>query len=513
VLIAVTFLTPPSAIPAAAAGSERTLYLYYTHTKETGTFTFKRNGQYDRRVLAELNHFLRDWRRGEDADMDPALFDLLWEVYREVGGNQPIHIVSAYRSPATNAMLAARSSAVADNSQHMKGKAMDFFIPGVQLSTLRAIAIKHQVGGVGYYPTSGSPFVHLDTGSVRAWPRMTRAQLQKIFPDGRTLHLPSDGTPLSSDGRRYAEAEWSKCHRVPCQGGGDGDGGGNLFEFLFGGDNADVQVAALAPSQRTVSTIAVNAPVPAERPMVLGAEPVEIPFGAAPSDELAPIPATKSPTILLATGPSLPFEDGETALVALANLAPQPESRSATGGEPELVTAYVPAIPAEPGAQRALEMIIARSTTAALPAPTKVPSAIEDMELRTAALGSQPETPAAFTVVQGLVDMTWKAIEDVTAPPLTQALLAKTAAASNHSFNARDIELFAPDIDHVTETMVQPDLFSSSVFGTLYEAEGHLAKETELGPLTTRMGVIPAIDPVPVYDQFDAAAPLLVAQR
>jgi uncharacterized protein YcbK (DUF882 family) len=506
---------PPSAIPATAAGSERTLYLYYTHTKETGTFTFKRNGQYDRRVLAELNHFLRDWRRGEDANMDPALFDLLWAVYREVGGNQPIHIVSAYRSPATNAMLAARSSAVADNSQHMKGKAMDFFIPGVQLSTLRAIAMKHQVGGVGYYPTSGSPFVHLDTGSVRAWPRMTRAQLQKIFPDGRTLHLPSDGTPLSNEGRRYAEAEWKKCHQVPCRGSSDGDGGGNLFEFLFGGGNdADVQVAALAPSQRTVSTIAVNAPVPAERPTAMGAEPVEIPFGTAPSDDLAPVPAMKSPTMLLATGPSLPYEDGETALVALANLAPAPKSRATVSNEPDLVTAYVPAIPAEPGAQRALEMIIARSTTAALPAPSqKVPPAIDDMELRTAALGAQPETPAAFNVVQGLVDMTWKAIGEVTAPPLTQALLAKTAPATDNSFIARDVELQAPDIDHVSETMVQPALFSSSVFGELYEAEGHLAKETELGPLTTRMGVIPAIDPVPVYDHFDAAAPLLVAQR
>ena len=150
--------------------------------------------------------------------MDPRLFDLVWEVYQDVGGTQPIHIVSAYRSPATNAMLAAKSSGVADNSQHMRGTAMDFFIPGIPLARLRATAMKKQVGGVGYYPTSGSPFVHLDTGSVRAWPRMTRAQLKKVFPDGRTLHLPTDGKPLSGDGRRYAEAEWKKCHAVPCNG-------------------------------------------------------------------------------------------------------------------------------------------------------------------------------------------------------------------------------------------------------------------------------------------------------
>ena len=78
----------------------------------------------------------------------------------------------------------------------MLGKAMDFFIPGVKLSRLREIGFKLQGGGVGYYPKSGSPFVHFDTGNVRAWPRMSRDQLVRIFPDGKTLHLPPDGKPL-----------------------------------------------------------------------------------------------------------------------------------------------------------------------------------------------------------------------------------------------------------------------------------------------------------------------------
>jgi hypothetical protein len=55
---------------------------------------------------------------------------------------------------------------------------------------------------VGYYPTSGSPFVHLDVGSVRHWPRMTREQLARVFPNGRTVHIPSDGQPLAG----YAQA-------------------------------------------------------------------------------------------------------------------------------------------------------------------------------------------------------------------------------------------------------------------------------------------------------------------
>ena len=182
------------AIPSAqAAGGTRTLYLYYTHTKETGKFTFRKNGSYDQKVLAQLNTFLRDWRRNEPAKMDPALFDLIWEVYQEVGASEPIHVVSAYRAPETNEMLRSKSSGVAKNSRHTQGMAMDFYIPGVPLKKLRQAAMKKQVGGVGYYPTSGSPFVHLDTGNVRAWPRMTKAQLTTLFPDGKTLHLPAEG--------------------------------------------------------------------------------------------------------------------------------------------------------------------------------------------------------------------------------------------------------------------------------------------------------------------------------
>ncbi|MCQ4079009.1 DUF882 domain-containing protein, partial [Klebsiella pneumoniae] len=91
------------------------LYLYYTHTKETARIVFKRNGNYVQSGLNELNRFLRDWRRNEPAKMDPRLFDLIWEVYQEVGATQPINIVSAYRSPKTNEMLRQTSSGVAEN--------------------------------------------------------------------------------------------------------------------------------------------------------------------------------------------------------------------------------------------------------------------------------------------------------------------------------------------------------------------------------------------------------------
>ncbi len=182
---------------AGADAETRTLKLYYLHTGEKAEIPYKKDGRYIDAGLKKINYFLRDWRRGEPTKMDPALLDLVWEVHQKSGSRQPINVVSAYRSPATNNMLRSRSRGVAKNSQHTLGKAMDFFLPDVKLSKLREIGLKMGGGGVGFYPTSGSPFVHLDTGSVRHWPRMSRQELASIFPDGRTLHVPSDGKPMS----------------------------------------------------------------------------------------------------------------------------------------------------------------------------------------------------------------------------------------------------------------------------------------------------------------------------
>jgi uncharacterized protein YcbK (DUF882 family) len=193
--------------PAVADSDTRTLSFRNAHTGEELTVTFKRNGQYDAAALKQLNWFMRDWRKEQQVEMDPQLFDVVWEANRAVGGTQPVEVVCGYRSPETNAMLRARSNGVAENSNHTRGQALDFFIPGVPLEKIREVGLRLQRGGVGFYPSSGSPFVHLDVGSIRHWPRMTYDQLAKVFPDGRTVHLPSNGQPLPGFELALADAE------------------------------------------------------------------------------------------------------------------------------------------------------------------------------------------------------------------------------------------------------------------------------------------------------------------
>jgi uncharacterized protein YcbK (DUF882 family) len=191
---------------AVAEGDTRTITMRHIHTGEDITITYKRDGRYDDAALAKLNWFLRDWRRGEQTNMDPRLVDLVWEVQRESGSKEPIQVVCGYRSPQTNAMLRRSSEGVARFSQHILGRAMDFYVPGIPLEQLREIGLRLARGGVGFYPESGSPFVHMDVAGIRMWPRMTREQLSRVFPDGRTVQIPTDGKPMPGYALALADA-------------------------------------------------------------------------------------------------------------------------------------------------------------------------------------------------------------------------------------------------------------------------------------------------------------------
>ncbi len=192
---------------ASARGETRTLSIYNIHTKESLTVTFKRDGKYDREALKQINHIMRDWRKDESREMDPALIDLIWTLHETLGSKEPIKLISGYRSAATNGKLRRRGGGQAKNSQHIQGKAADIQFPDVPVKTLRNSALVQEWGGVGYYPTSGIPFVHVDTGRVRMWPRIARLELAALFPDGHTKYIPSDGKPITPKDYQLAVAK------------------------------------------------------------------------------------------------------------------------------------------------------------------------------------------------------------------------------------------------------------------------------------------------------------------
>jgi len=153
--------------PDLDLASPRTLSLINVNSQEAITVTFWSDGTYRREALDKLNHFLRDTRDNAQTEMDPKLFDVLWHTTKIVGYEGTIEVLSAYRSPNTNAWLASVSRGVARDSQHMNGNAMDIRFPGVPVFKIRQAAQALDMGGVGFYPRSG--FVHLDTGPVRYW--------------------------------------------------------------------------------------------------------------------------------------------------------------------------------------------------------------------------------------------------------------------------------------------------------------------------------------------------------
>lgn len=165
--LATATLIPSFAFAAQALPQTRSLAFRSLHTGEEVAATYLRDGTLQSDGLQTLNHVLRDWRSGEVWEMDPKLFDLLYALRQRLDSKAPIELISAYRSPKTNAKLAANSSGVAKRSLHMQGRATDIRLPERDLKALHQAALALQAGGVGLYSKSG--FIHVDTGRVRRW--------------------------------------------------------------------------------------------------------------------------------------------------------------------------------------------------------------------------------------------------------------------------------------------------------------------------------------------------------
>jgi uncharacterized protein YcbK (DUF882 family) len=159
---------PAAALASRRSGGARTLAFDNAWTGEKLKVTYYENGRYIDDALGALDKMMRDHRNNSIAEMDPRLYDLLFDLHRLMDTGRPFTLISGYRSPETNDMLAARSRAVARNSFHLRGWAADVRIDGRNLRQLALGAISLKRGGVGMY-SRRSNFIHVDTGPIRRW--------------------------------------------------------------------------------------------------------------------------------------------------------------------------------------------------------------------------------------------------------------------------------------------------------------------------------------------------------
>jgi uncharacterized protein YcbK (DUF882 family) len=157
----------PKLACASLPDAARRLHFYNTHTGESLKTVYWEEGAYNKEALQAINRVLRDHRTGDMHPIDPRLLDMLATLHRRMGSVKRYEVISGYRSPKSNAMLHERTNGVAANSLHMYGRAIDIRLTDRPLSALRSCALDMRQGGVGYYPASR--FVHVDTGSVKAW--------------------------------------------------------------------------------------------------------------------------------------------------------------------------------------------------------------------------------------------------------------------------------------------------------------------------------------------------------
>ena len=417
-ILVATGLAPNSTESAVANGDTRTVIFSSQHTNEQGSFTYMVNGVYDQSVLDKLNWFMRDWRLNEPTKMDPHLFDIIWEVYRESGSKEPIDVLSGYRSPQTNAMLRRRSRQVAEHSLHMEGRAIDAHFVDVGPARIRDIAMRMQEGGVGFYPT-GETWVHIDSGAVRYWPRMSRAALTRLFPDGKTVFIPSDGQPMP--GYELAKAE------IEARGGEiQTASGGGLFAWLFGsrGGGADddeesssqaaaviggrgggrsgggVQIADAGPA--AVAQAKLNLPTGPEYASAPEPEPAPKPAPAmkqeaAPAPQPEVVAALEQPKVESDAQPDSPVKlNGPITALDLAPLPPRrPSAR-------ELLLASISDLPLPP--VRPADLLIAEgpeTVAAGSPLPPARPPGIAAAPETTGSIAPTPPARPANLMVPG----------------------------------------------------------------------------------------------------------------
>ncbi len=237
-----------------AGGETRTISLYHVHTKENINVTYMQNGRYVPSAMKKINYLMRDWRRDQVVTIDPKTLDLMWELHADLGSKRPIHIVCGFRSNKTNAFLRRIGRNVARESQHVKGKAIDFYFPDVDTKKIRNAALYRKVGGVGFYRSSGGPsgFLHVDSGKIRHWgPAISRTQMVAALSEGRRV-TGRRMTRTNDDDTQVAAADQQSPKKS----------GYSIVDWFTGkpkkSTNAAVVVAAAKPEQSAPSYTEAN---------------------------------------------------------------------------------------------------------------------------------------------------------------------------------------------------------------------------------------------------------------
>jgi uncharacterized protein YcbK (DUF882 family) len=172
------------------------LRLLDAHTGATFNGSYRDDSGPIARVMEELSVFLRDHHSGRVTDIDVGVIDFLADVMAATGQTSAV-VLSAFRTHETNAMLARTTFGVAENSQHIYGRALDVRFPA-KLPGAVAAARAMKRGGVGWYPHSG--FIHLDTGPVRNWDLDERGLQDLLIARSSAPSGPSPGGKMVVNG-------------------------------------------------------------------------------------------------------------------------------------------------------------------------------------------------------------------------------------------------------------------------------------------------------------------------
>lgn len=170
---------PPDIFDAQALDMDfwlkpRTLSVIRPQSGERANVLYWKDGEMIDAAYQELCHLMRDVNGKETAAIDPKLFETLWGTQAFVaryGIDQPLEILSGFRTARSNSKLIEQGVPAARQSLHIRGMAADVRIANLNAEVLGGLVRSFRQGGVGFYYRSGPKggWIHADTGLKRTW--------------------------------------------------------------------------------------------------------------------------------------------------------------------------------------------------------------------------------------------------------------------------------------------------------------------------------------------------------